>query len=301
MIGRLATVNFTFGFLPTSRRAPAGPRAPAGSPPPSAWLSAASPKAPGSPLGTQPRLPWAGRTRAQPLRSSRGKASGPRRGGNAGFNFANLPRDPRSLRRRRGQRRDPRAAASPARAQAVALSAPSCLHLPPPPPLKNSSIGAKQTFCCHLLSTARFQWQHLTQEPGGVGSSPMGPGARGWAAGSSSGAGLLPSVQLQHPAGEERGREARMQGRREEEERAVGGEGAGAARQSACAPRAGEPLAGLGPRGHVPPRAAAGVTAPSLPGRPGPVHSPGFRAHRAEGLGPGCGPGHLGSGASREP
>lgn len=37
-----------------------------------------------------------------------------------------------------------------------------------------------------------------------MGGSAMGPGARGWAAGSSSGAALLPSVQLQHPAGEER-------------------------------------------------------------------------------------------------
>ena len=129
----------------------------------------------GSPSG-QDTLPVAPQTP--------GRASGSSRGSNAGFNFPNLRRGPRFLPRRR----DPRTSASPTWALAVALSAPSCLLLPPPPPLQNSSMGAKQTFCCHLLSTARFQKQPLTQEPGGAGSARTGPGALGWAARSSSGA-----------------------------------------------------------------------------------------------------------------
>ena len=50
---------------------------------------------------------------------------------------------------------------------------------------------------------------------------------------------MLPSAQLQHPAGEEKGREARREGWGEGEEGEVGGEGAGASRQRACALRAG--------------------------------------------------------------
>lgn len=112
VIGRLGTANFTFGFLTNNHENPAGPRAPAGSLPPPA-LSAGSPKAPSSPPRTQPRAPRAGRTLAQPLRSSWRAESGPRGGSNAGFNFPNLRRGPRSLPVRRGQRGDPSARSHP--------------------------------------------------------------------------------------------------------------------------------------------------------------------------------------------
>lgn len=109
----------------------------------------------------------------------------------------------------------------------------------------------------------------------------MGPGARGWAARSSSEAGLLPSAQLQHPAGEERGREARMEGRGE------GEEGGWAGREpeplgSAHAPRGrAQPLARLGPRCRFFPQRGRVSHGPAPPGGPAPARSPRLRAHGA--------------------
>lgn len=118
-----------------------------------------------------------------------------------------------------------------------------------------------------------------------MGGSAMGPGARGWAAGSSSGAASLPSVQLQHPAGEERrerrgcwggarGRRERWAGReraplgtahaprarRSPSPRAAGG----AASVPAARPRESPPRPRPQPPAARPPRARPGL-APAVP------------------------------------
>lgn len=114
VIGRLDTVNFTFGFLTNSHpnRQDLAPRGVSRRPWPSlsnrrgVQLSAEDPT-----VGRI--LPWAGRTLAQRVRSSRRATSGPRRGYNAGFNFPNLQLGPRFLPRCCGLSGDPQAGRHP--------------------------------------------------------------------------------------------------------------------------------------------------------------------------------------------
>lgn len=256
------TAHCTFGFLTTNQkktpRRTSRPRRVSAAL--GLALSARPPKALGSPPGTQRRVHWVGRTLARPLRSSWGGGGGertaPRR--QRGLQLPKpAPRPPLPPAAPRAAPGPPRRSL-PLRAKAVALSAPSRLHLPPPPPLKKiHPLVQSRHFAVIYLAPLGFSGNILPRSLEVRAALRGVRGARGWAAGSSSGAGLLPSVQLQHPAGEERGSEARMQGRREAEEAAVGGEGAGASRQSACAPRAGAAPRGARPEGPLPPRAPA--------------------------------------------
>lgn len=127
-------------------------------------------------------------------------------------------------------------------------SAPSFLHLPLAVEGGSKMKKEKKNKPTHQCKADIFmsflillgiQRSHLTGWPGVWVSAPGSEGARGWAARSSRGSGLLPSAQLQHPA-TERGSQAS----REPRGRRLGWAGRERVAPSACVS---QPLA---PRGR---------------------------------------------------
>lgn len=155
VIGRSDAVHFTFGSLTPHRAKPAGPGAPRPRPGPRGRGPRRLGRARLPSRDLPPRVPRAGRTLGRSPEALRrlgggggGAASQPR---DAGLQLPHLRRGPRSSARRRGQRGDPPRGRLPGRGRgARPLSAPLSPASPsPPPPGRNASIGAKQTFCCH--------------------------------------------------------------------------------------------------------------------------------------------------------